>query len=631
MTGILIALFILHVATGYRIVQPSNSLNNAIGTLYLSNLGSTKVFCRHRAIEIEIEMDDTQSLKKDIDYSLNLLGEICSETRFHQLCKLTVTEIKLIEETLIKKEQSIKMMTPRKRRRRQMEEFENLLERSIKLNDFSYSELKQSIEELKRVTTSVIKTHNRMIDDLDYINFTLLSQLIEFNLKRRTNFLDLVLEIIINSNHKKLLDIIPLNTLQSELNDLQSLLRRESCQMPININLNDIAKYLRLSKIRAEIHNSNLIISVDIPTFFETTFKLVEAVSIPFTHNWDSYIVRPVFPYYLVYDKNDTFQTFVIPISLEEKMNCTGFSGLLLCYPTKAIQIINTAITGEIENVFHPGFPSCKTRIPEDFEQATKVCNYQMVPHLNQIIRLTENDYFIYIVMETSLMVICNENHRSYTINSSTMIRDIEDNCSIYFEHGIHPEHKNLIARSIYHSNINVFYSITRKDLILKEPSMPSAFDTRKSHQSEHMELNEQVQLFSRRHKVVQNILKTKEFILIGSILLILLTGTWLCIICCNLNLNKKITRVLNRTVKTDSPESFLPNIRWHFKPDSPPLPPKLGRRKRSNSGPYDKPHSPHKRADVELQERAQTLEPTILSNYSNPYVSLNNDPQTYV
>lgn len=61
----------------------------------------------------------------------------------------------------------------------------------------------------------------------------------------------------------------------------------------------------------------------------------------------------------------------------------------------------------------------------------------------------------------------------------------------------------------------------------------------------------------------------------------------------------KKIAKVMNRAVKKDSSESFLPNIRWHFKAASPPLPPKMGRHKRSNSGPYDKPHSPHKRPDV--------------------------------
>lgn len=616
MDRMILLLTFLYLVDGYRIPQATDiNEDHTIGTLHLKNLGNAKVFCRHSLIELEIEMDDTQNLQKEIKFSLKLMDDICEATRYRQLCQYTTKEIKLLERTLNEKEKTIQLLSRHKRIRRQTEELEELLEKSIKLNDFSYSEIRQSIEELRRITNNTIKSHNKRLNDIDYINFILLSQLIELNLKRRTSFLDLILEIAANSNHKKLFDLLPAKDLQAELNDLQAKLRDELCHMPFNMNPEEILLYLSLANIGIELFNNRLTIVIEIPTYYETTFKLLEAVPIPFTYKWDSYVVPATFPYALVYKRNDTFQTFAIPITLEEKIKCTQFLNLHLCAPSKDLQVINTAVTGEVENIFRPDFVSCSSRNPKDFITTLKKCSYQKVPHINQIIQLSECDYFVYIVTEAVVTIACEDDTRKYTMNFSNVIKDIDDHCAISFEHGVYPEHKNSVLKSKYQSNVNLAYTIRRTDLVHTDPPVSNTFDTYKNFQSEHMELHDQIRVFNQRNRVTENIFKSKEFILIASGVLILLTCTWVCIIYCSLNFEDRLSNVL-KNLKRESPLTLMPGLKWNFNlvqnPDIPPqLPPKHIRRsrdslsslKRSPTGIYDRPRTADQRENLKLSD----------------------------
>lgn len=370
-----------------------------------------------------------------------------------------------------------------------------------------------------------------------------MTQLVEFNLKRRTDFIDLVLELVINSNYKKLFDIIPLKSLQEQLRDLQVESHSKYCYLPMKFEPEEIIEYFKMSKLKITIYKDNLIISITIPTFYETNYKMIEAIAIPFTHRWNSYMIQATFPHYLMFEKNETLQTFIIPISLEEKINCTNFSKLKLCHPTKAIQIINTTTTGEIENVFNHNFSDCKSRYPNEFDQNHRKCNYHQIPHLNLIIQLSENSYFIYIVMNTTITVICNNNRQQYQVNASIIIRDLENNCSIYFEDGISPEHNNLLIRSIVRSNINFVYNIHRNDLIHKDPTMPGLINFRKNYQSEHIKLREQIRTYNHRNRVSQSIFQSKEFIGISAIALILIVSTWICIFYYNMGIRDKMSK----------------------------------------------------------------------------------------
>lgn len=103
------------------------------------------------------------------------------------------------------------------------------------------------------------------------------------------------------------------------------------------------------------------------------------------------------------------------------------------------------------------------------------------------------------------------------------------------------------------------------------------------------------------------------------------------------MNMRSRLTKMLNRPVKKESPITFLPELKCHFNfnPALPPnIPPKrntlrasLANLRRSSSGPYDTPRtsSPGSEAEhIHLSNQSSGYESKI-------YASIHKDPETSV
>lgn len=433
----LLLINLIYFTTGYQFLFKENSSIDDIGTIYLRNIGDTKIFCRNRIIEFNIQIEDIEKIEREVESEINILKDICNRLKPNQLCRIEMEELNAIFQNLLNKNKIIISSNSKHhrliRKVRNIDEMEQIVQKTIKLNDLSYGDIKQNIDELKKTSNKLMKSQSRTINSIDHINFNILSEITFSKLKKYAKFYDVLLELMIDENPEKLSNFVPLDELRMELNKLQDIMGKELCHIPIEITDFEIIKYLKKAKINTITLKNNLQITLQIPTFLKTTFNLIKAISIPFKYKGTSYIVKPVDPYHILFKKDYRRDFQAIPLSLEERSNCTTTTGYILCYPNRANLLFSTANIEKLEYIFKPEFPNCVNRHTANSEGMYDVCKLHRVPHINQIIRLNETDFFIYIIKRTNVGISCSQRNSVFNISESVLIRDLERDCSIFF------------------------------------------------------------------------------------------------------------------------------------------------------------------------------------------------------
>lgn len=618
-----ILLLIIQPITGYNIAFKSNSSINDIGTIFLRYLGDTKIFCRNRVLEFNLELEDINKVDREISSVMNIMIDICNNAKYSSMCHIEMEELHVLYRMFQDKYKIIDSASFQTdlndRKKRNLDEIEDIIQKSITLNDISYSNTKQNIDELKSITHQLINSHEKLNTDIDYINFNTLSQLIILNIKRHINLYNKIIDISIDKNPKKLVDLISLNILESEMEKLQIQIDKEHCHMPIENKHHEIISYLKLAEIQFQISRNYFVVSIYLPTFFKTTFNLAQAISIPFRYRSATYIVKPVNQYYLTYKKDFGNEIHSIPLSVEEKLSCKNIQRFNLCYTQKATIILNI---DKFENLFNPESYICKGRDIQDFEwwkAVYDVCKPKKMPHINQIIRLNNTDYFIYVINTTSVRIACNEEHQVYKVSEPILIKNLDDECSIILHDNVHMERKTVYAKTFYQESYGFSAYVNGKSLIHREDTQFVEPSEVRNLQSKFINLHEKIDSYMDQPKIVQNILKSAELIAIISVVSVLLVLTWTLIGYCNFTIRRKIANFLKGSLKSENSMSTLPpelNCQFNFL--QPTLPPKL---RRSPSGMYDKPRTPSIKitpVEVETVETVITIPEKPIVQYAS-------------
>lgn len=209
------------------------------------------------------------------------------------------------------------------RKKRDLDEIPKIITKSITLSDYSYSDLKQGLEEMRSLYGFIEKSQNKRLTQIDYTNFNSLTTLVILKIKKQLTFLKLILDVTLNPNNNALTDLISLEVLKAEFEIIEKTAQKEHCHIPINLRLIEIAKYLRICKTKTELAGKTLYITLKIPTFYTANYELIKPIPIPFTRVKTSYTITPNSPYYINYMEEDSNSTFSIPLSVEDKLNCT--------------------------------------------------------------------------------------------------------------------------------------------------------------------------------------------------------------------------------------------------------------------------------------------------------------------
>lgn len=462
---------------------------------------SVRLFCRNQIIQYDIEMRDMTFLNRKLTTTVNTLDDICGTIQFNHICTFTIDEIKFLISALINKNQYLKTMNARATRLRSTDEFGEIIQKTIILADNSYGELRHSLDELQSLINQIGKSQNKILEHLDYVNFNALAQITILNLKTFSQMYDSIMEIFINQNYKKLADLIPIESLKTDLKTIQKLAKNESCEVPINIASMNLLQLLSISRIDSRKSGNTFSIKITISTAYEKIFDLIEATSMPFLYRKNSYLMLPVHDSYLMYSDKQLDNVNLIPFTLEDKLNCKKLTDFLLCNPRENSM---TTKPYALTNFFIPNPEFCdKTENLLKITSNPQLCNVKMTLHLNRIIKLTDTKYYIYAITPTNISIKCIHQNYTQTILEPSLIDNLNTNCSIGFEHSDFYERRqtetNVSQKSSYTFPI---YSFVANDLIKKERS-EYEFKQSKDLQPEFGSLQEKIRKYN--HEMTKN------------------------------------------------------------------------------------------------------------------------------
>lgn len=211
-----------------------------------------KLFCRNRVIQYDIEIRDITYLNRKLTTTLNTLEKICKSIEPDNICTFTIDEIKFLSTALANKNRYIKDIDTKNRKFRAANEFEDIIQKTITIADESYGELRHNLDALQSLINQMGKSQNKILEHLDYVNFNALAQITVLNLKTFLRMYDSIMDIFINGNYEKIIDLVQMETMKNDLKTIQESAKKESCEIPIDVNLIDLKQLLKIFTVDSE-------------------------------------------------------------------------------------------------------------------------------------------------------------------------------------------------------------------------------------------------------------------------------------------------------------------------------------------------------------------------------------------
>lgn len=591
----------LAVSPGYHYNE--NSSHNNLKPIYLRKLFSTKILCRYRSLEFTINLEPINNIRDEMNTNINQLEDICKNTKYNHICQYSIDEIKISATKLknkLKLIESFQLKNSRKKR-----SIEEIVQKSITLSDYGYSDLKQGFEQVKYIAELYEKIKRETITHTDHINFISLCQLINNKIYKHIDNHNLILSILTDKTINNIISIIPIEMIKNELHSMEQSVNKEYCEFVIDLEHPQIISLLKLSKIHTEISWTNrLDIRIEIPTFYKSEFDLIKAIPIPFNFRNHTYEQRPLTEFTLVsYNKiKDDYHT--IPFTLDEKRNCTSLNNKMICFPNNGFQVFTNVNNKIPEMLFSPAKDLCNTKDMQTLQEIDAIpleCNILRIPHLNKLIPLDHTIYYLYIVHPTTIKFDCPSMKATNNISKSIIITELKPECSVEFKDGYHIKRKTIYLNKIsLQSAVFTTYAISKSDLIKKDLQKNYSINTLRNLQPDFSDLHEKmgnkVDIQPDKSSINTKIYFT--FILLITIIITL----WITTLYLIISFKKKIQQQIKKLTK-DTPSEQFPNcLHCSFKFDTkPPLPPKTRSIPHTPLEAYDVPKFPAKKIEAAI------------------------------
>lgn len=599
----LILLFFQVISTfGYEF-NDKNPDNN-LGTMYIRNIGGAKVFCRYRVIEYNLKLQNFMETKQELLTTTQLLHDLCSENFQNRTCQLTTDELNYLMVSLENKysilESTNILAKNNIRQKRETDNIPELIQQSVTLSDYSYSDLKQKFEQMNSLTKRVEKYHNDTSITIGQVNFNSLAYLTFQIIKRQLKLYDNILEIIINKNPKLIAEMISIEGLREDLNQTSKLVNKEFCEFPIELNIINIINLFKKSKIYTETSTESFIIGIKLPTTYKSNFKLLSVTPIPFIYNNASFITIPTSPYYLITTDSRNNDHYSIPLSIEERLNCTDIPKNLLCFPRGNFEVLTNPKLKLPEYLLNPTYEICDTKNVNHLKNLKAIpteCNIRRIPHINRIIQLGENTLYLHLTRPTTVKFSCFGSNLSYNMSKSVLITEVNKDCSVYFDDGYHAEQRDVFikAANIFSTSFTT-YSIFKNDLIENPTIKNDTYNFIRDLQPEYGDLLEKLKNMATTPPKKNSNMINKQIQIFLITIIILLTLTWSFMTYLYCQFVQKYSIIKTTKVTTDisgsniSMATIPPNLDCKFNFElSPLLPPKTRSLPRSPE-PYDFP-----------------------------------------
>lgn len=429
-----------------------------------------QILCRYHTIRYEIELKAIDEINEQISTSTTILKNICQNVRFNHICLFTLNEIKILSDSFASKNKVIQSLQVYSRKRRTMGDLATALQRTVELAETTYNDLRSGVAEMQSLVNMLRKSQNKLFDSFDYTNFYSLAQLTAMNLKNLLHITNAIIDLFVNNRMQKIIELVPIEILRKNLLEINSLAGKENCKIPFNVNLMEVSRVLKVSKIALNKKNQLLFMNIRIPTVTNSLFQIMKPIPLPFSHKNITYEAQPIYENYLILEEKYDI-TYSIPFSNDDKRNCVMLkSNTRMCDLKKAIQK-SGVLPAQV--FFLPEFENCEVdkNFLENVANKVTECNLKRTSNSNRIIGISPYEIYVYVTQPTFLQVNCLNKSMNKPLNSSVFIYNLESTCSLHISNAFITEHSNRDAGTSS-NQINLFlaYSISSKDLMKKEP-----------------------------------------------------------------------------------------------------------------------------------------------------------------
>lgn len=462
-----VLLYLVIIINSYDIYESKEKY----AILKVTSTESAKLFCRHHTVDYEIEISAIYQVNEKISSSISVLKNICQKVQFNHICLYVMNEIRSLSKLFFNRSRLIQNFQLYSRRRRVMNNFMSILQKTVLLTDNSYNDLKNGINEMQSLVNNLRKSQNKFLDEYDYTNFYSLAQLTELNLRNLLHITNAIVELFLNKNIEHITEVVPLQALKETFLRVNEDAKKDNCELPLEINNLEMIKILKMSKVLLTKTTKTLSIKLQIPTTSKQIYRITKSISLPFPSNNLSFEVQPITEEYLFVEKE---VIFALPFSFYEKTKCSILkSDIFMCNPENAMQITNTR---PLESFFLPEFEKCnefnKSHM-DDFSKYRINCNIKQSLHLNRIIPISSHEVYVYIVKPTPIHISCPTHNLNKYINSSIFIENLDIQCSVRVNDAYLADHSNKNSTNNKKQyNLLSSYAISDSDLIKKEPKI---------------------------------------------------------------------------------------------------------------------------------------------------------------
>lgn len=198
-----------------------------------------------------------------------------------------------------------------------------IVEKSVKLNNESYTILKNKIEEFTKLVEKEITTTNLRIK----INsLTIIANLI---ITLNTETYNDILGILENSLNGKIINLIPQGVLTENLRKISSNLKVNQ-KLPINLEQQSPYNIFSVTNIQGVLTENRIFITLYIPIIDLDDLRLYKTIPIPMNINETVYKIKPNSEYFLF----DAHRRELTPMLKSDLNNCRkSFNNILICNP----------------------------------------------------------------------------------------------------------------------------------------------------------------------------------------------------------------------------------------------------------------------------------------------------------
>lgn len=285
----------------------------------------------------------------------------------------------------------------------------SLIQQSVRVNNMSISNMKESLIEFSEEIRKVFTIHNDNYQQLLQINY--ITNLATNIIQGQENMLERLKNILQNTINGNLRDLITVDQIRKNILEISMTLDEHNMLLTQN-NLD----FQTILSIKAGLVDKKLMVEVVVPVVNRDTYKLTKVTTLPVTINNQTIFVDTENRNYLI---NDEIYEY-IPISDSELQKCKKLAGdKLICSPQTEAYIRD-------ENI-------CESKIlfGGEINNILRKCNYKHVKNANYIKHLDENTYYIFTTGVLNIIEKCPHEEPSASVISKIGILKMSPNCEI--------------------------------------------------------------------------------------------------------------------------------------------------------------------------------------------------------